>query len=69
MTVATDVLPLLVHACSEKCILNLPEPAQGYVNTPHQGGLGLEQPAPDDNDNNNRHHRAPPQQQPASLMA
>lgn len=47
IAVATDVLPLLVHACSEECIQNLPEPARGYVTTPHQGGLGLEQPAAD----------------------
>ena len=42
--VATDVLPLLVHACSSSCIENLPKPADGYVQRPHQGGLDLEQP-------------------------
>ena len=42
--VATDVLPLLVHACSNSCIENLPKPADGYVPRPHQGGLDLEQP-------------------------
>ena len=42
--VATDVLPLLVHACSEKCIENLPKPAFGYVQRAHRGGLELEQP-------------------------
>ena len=42
--VATDVLPLLVHACSAECVQQLPEPARGYVRSPHQGGLELEQP-------------------------
>ena len=44
--VATDVLPLLVHACSEACIASLPKPANGYVQRPHRGGLDLEQPPP-----------------------
>lgn len=42
--VATDVLPLLVHACSDGCIASLPQPAKGYVQRPHLGGLDLEQP-------------------------
>lgn len=44
--VATDVLPLLVHACSEKCITVLPTPPSGYVQQPHFGGLELKQPPP-----------------------
>jgi hypothetical protein len=44
LRVATDVLPLLVHACSEKCVEDLPKPASGYVQRAHLGGLGLEQP-------------------------
>jgi hypothetical protein len=47
LRVATDVLPLLVHACSEKCIENLPMPAFGYVQRPHFGGLDIEQPPAD----------------------
>ncbi|HUL17338.1 MAG TPA: hypothetical protein VLV88_15175 [Terriglobales bacterium] len=47
LRVATDVLPLLVHACSKKCIENLPRPAFGYVQRPHSGGLELEQPPAD----------------------
>jgi hypothetical protein len=47
LRVATDVLPLLVNACSEKCIENLPKPAFGYVQRPHFGGLELEQPPAD----------------------
>ncbi len=44
LSVATDVLPLLVHACSGECVQQLPEPARGYVPKPHQGGLELVQP-------------------------
>jgi len=46
LLVATDVLPLLVHACSTECLRMLPKPAQGYVETAHQGGLGIKQPPP-----------------------
>ena len=42
--VATDVLPLLVHACSHEYIEQLPQPPVGYVQKPHQGGPGLQQP-------------------------
>ncbi|WP_245006650.1 leucine-rich repeat domain-containing protein [Actinoplanes ianthinogenes] len=43
--VATDVLPLLVNACSAACVAALPRGHQGYVATPHRGGPGLVQPA------------------------
>jgi hypothetical protein len=46
LRVATDVVPLLVHACSDECIAQLPTPPDNYVQTPHQGGLQLQQPAP-----------------------
>ena len=42
--VGSDVLPLLVHACSEHCISKLPRPPTNYVSLPHQGGLNLQQP-------------------------
>jgi hypothetical protein len=42
--VATDVLPLLVNACSKACIERLPPPAKGYVQKPHKGGLNIQQP-------------------------
>jgi hypothetical protein len=42
--VGSDVLPLLVNACSEECIRDLPTPAEGYVQEPHRGGLEVEQP-------------------------
>jgi hypothetical protein len=44
LPVATDVLPLLVNACSEECIPSLPTPPEGYVQEPHRGGLEVEQP-------------------------
>jgi len=44
LVVGTDVLPLLVHACSEECVRQLPQPAKTYVQEPHQGGLDLKQP-------------------------
>jgi hypothetical protein len=44
LRVATDVLPLLVNACSTGCVQALPAPAERYVMTPHQGGPGIEQP-------------------------
>ncbi len=42
--VATDVLPLLGHACSKACLSAAPAPHPNYVRFPHQGGLALEQP-------------------------
>jgi hypothetical protein len=45
LRVATDVLPLLVNACSDDCIRQLPPPAFGYVSQPHSGGLNVAQPA------------------------
>lgn len=44
LRVATDVLPLLVHACSTECLAKIPAPPEGYVEKPHQGGPGLQQP-------------------------
>ncbi|MGW1764324.1 leucine-rich repeat domain-containing protein [Streptomyces sp. NPDC002073] len=38
LRVATDVLPLLVNACSSACVASLPHGARGYVHTPHKGG-------------------------------
>jgi hypothetical protein len=46
LNIATDVVPLLVNACSLACIGALPDPADGHVQTPHRGGSQLEQPAP-----------------------
>jgi hypothetical protein len=42
--VGTDVLPLLVNACSPDCVARLPPAASGYVSGPHTGGLSIEQP-------------------------
>ncbi len=44
LRVATDVLPLLVNACSDECIRRLPPAAFGYIDRPHTGGVGLAQP-------------------------
>ncbi|SNT41000.1 hypothetical protein SAMN05421812_105386 [Asanoa hainanensis] len=44
LRVATDVLPLLVNACSTACVRALPKPADGYVPDPHQGGRIVQQP-------------------------
>lgn len=38
--VATDVLPLLVNACSVSCLAKLPCPPEGYVQFAHKGGGG-----------------------------
>lgn len=46
LRVATDVPPLLVHACSRACIENLPAPAENYIPRPHKGSIGLAQPKP-----------------------
>lgn len=46
MRVATDVLPLLVNACSGACIKRLPPPAEGYVPRPHRGGRTNRTPGP-----------------------
>jgi len=43
--VGTDVLPLLVNACSANCVAALPNPERGYVPTPHTGGPDIAQPA------------------------
>ena len=47
ISVATDVLPLLVHACSTECLERLPKGASGHVGNFHQGGLDLIQPPVD----------------------
>ena len=44
LRIATDVVPLLVHACSKRCVDALPTPPVGYVDRAHKGGLGLAQP-------------------------
>lgn len=44
LMVATDVLPLLVNACSQACIDALPRPADGYFPTAHRGGPDLRTP-------------------------
>ncbi|MFD8000356.1 leucine-rich repeat domain-containing protein [Streptomyces mirabilis] len=38
LRVATDVLPLLVNACSAQCVAALPPSAEGYLQSAHTGG-------------------------------
>lgn len=45
LRIGTDVVPLLVHACSDQCIVNLPTPPDSYIPIPHTGGSMLQQPA------------------------
>ncbi|MGW6318889.1 leucine-rich repeat domain-containing protein [Streptomyces sp. NPDC055099] len=47
LRVATDVLPLLVNACSPACVAALPRGADDYIPTPHKGGR-VEQPSSDE---------------------
>ncbi|WP_231591338.1 leucine-rich repeat domain-containing protein [Saccharothrix sp. ST-888] len=47
LRVATDVLPLLVNACSAACVQALPTPPEDYVQAPHAGGPGIAQPTAD----------------------
>ncbi len=44
LRIATDVLPLLVHACCPECVRRLPKSYESYQPEPHQGGLELKQP-------------------------
>jgi hypothetical protein len=44
--VASDVLPLLVNACSDACVEALPPEAEGYIPVPHAGGRRVAQPPP-----------------------
>lgn len=44
LRVATDIVPLLVHSCSEDCTLSLPRPPDGYFERPHKGGGGVGMP-------------------------
>ena len=44
LRVATDVLPLLVNACSTECIAKLPPSDQDHVQGPHRGGSSVRQP-------------------------
>lgn len=46
LLVATDVLPLLVNACSADCVAALPATRANYVSGAHSGGPDLGQPEP-----------------------
>lgn len=42
----SDIVPLLIHACSDECLDSIKDAPDGYVKRPHRGGLGLQQPPP-----------------------
>jgi len=44
LLVATDVVPLLVHACSRECLNRIPSSPDDYVQGFHQGGCQIVQP-------------------------
>jgi len=46
LNIGTDVVPLLVFACSTACIASLPTPPANYFQGPHRGGRSLEMPRP-----------------------
>ncbi|MFF4185246.1 leucine-rich repeat domain-containing protein [Streptomyces sp. NPDC001691] len=46
LRVATDVMPLLVNACSSTCVAALPRGASDYIPIPHKGGR-IDQPPAD----------------------
>ena len=46
LRVGTDVLPLLVNACSQECLDALPMTPDGYHQGAHTGGLDVVQPLP-----------------------
>ncbi|MEU6012750.1 leucine-rich repeat domain-containing protein [Streptomyces sp. NPDC047515] len=47
LVVATDVLPLLVNACSTACVAALPPGAAKHAPRPHMGGWDAAQPSAD----------------------
>ncbi len=47
LRMGSDIVPLLVHACSEKCIDSIRDAPDNYVTRPHSGGLTLKQPDTD----------------------
>lgn len=44
LRIGSDVVPLLVNACSTECEEQLPTPPENYVQYPHKGGKSLKQP-------------------------
>jgi hypothetical protein len=44
LNIGTDTVPLLVNACSARCVSQLPPTPTDYVSGPHGGGLSVVQP-------------------------
>ena len=47
LRVATDILPLLVNACSTSCLQQLPPSPGDYAHGPHKGGPSVQQRRPE----------------------
>ncbi len=44
LPIGTDIVPLLIHSCSDECIKSVPTPPNGYFQRPHKGGGGVGMP-------------------------
>lgn len=42
--IGTDIVPLLIHSCSEACTASVPISPSGYFEAPHKGGGGVGMP-------------------------
>lgn len=42
----SDIVPLLVHACSDACVDSIKDAPDNYVERPHSGGPDVKQPKP-----------------------
>jgi len=42
--VGTDIVPLLVHSCSNECTASIPNSPPGFFERPHKGGGGVGMP-------------------------
>ena len=43
--IATDVIPMLVNACSQECLEQLPRPAANHISHIHRGGRVVQPPS------------------------
>jgi hypothetical protein len=47
LRIGTDVVPLLIHSCSDDCTARVPDAPAGYHARPHRGGGGVGMPDPE----------------------
>lgn len=45
--VGTDIVPLMIHSCSQACLAKVPDAPNGYHARPHCGGGGVGMPDPE----------------------